>query len=62
MREQAQPAGGDQTLANNWSVRQPSTTMSYVLVSQLQFLSTLSKVDHITAGDSMLSKFSVGLR
>lgn len=44
------------------SVRQPSATLAFVLIAQVQFLATLSLVDNTGAGESTLSGFTDNLR
>lgn len=45
---------------NNMSSRQPSSTLGFLLIAQLQFLATLSFVNHNVTGE--LGDFSDGLR
>lgn len=52
-------AAGAQSTA---SVRQPSATIAFVLIAQIQFLATLSLVDNMGAEDSTLSDFADNLR
>lgn len=44
------------------SIRQPSATMAFVVMSQVQFLATLSMVYYIVKEDTVLADFSTGLR
>lgn len=55
---QALTHAGDVT--HNMSTRQPSATLSFLLMAQLQFLATLSLVDKTLSEE--LSEFSNGLR
>eukprot|EP00903_Cladosiphon_okamuranus_P006435 g6296.t1 len=53
-------SGGD--TASRASKRRPSATLAVVLMTQLQFLATLSLVDSAVREDSWLGDFVVGLR
>lgn len=55
---QAFAQGGDAT--NNVSGRHASSALGFLLMAQLQFLATLSLVDHSVTND--VGKFSGGLR
>lgn len=44
------------------SNRRPSATLAFVLMTQLQFLATLSLVDYAVSEDSWLADFVTGLR
>lgn len=53
-------AGGGSS--SNVSLRAPAETMVFMVVSQLQFLATLSMVDSTVDDDSFLSEFVTNLR
>lgn len=53
---------GDGEVSRNASNRRPSATLAFVLMTQLQFLATLSLVDYAVTEDSWLADFVVGLR
>lgn len=53
-------SGGD--TGSRGSQRRPSAALATVLVTQLQFLATLSLVDSAVREDSWLADFIVGLR
>lgn len=53
---------GDREVSRNASNRRPSATLAFVLMTQIQFLATLSLVDYAVTEDSWLADFIVGLR
>lgn len=53
---------GDGEARRHVSNRRPSATLAFVLMTQLQFLATLSLVDYTVAEDNWLADFVVGLR
>ena len=59
------PIGGTSSGENprrSKSNRRPSATLAFVLMTQLQFLATLSLVDYTVREDSWLADFVTGLR
>lgn len=56
------PAGENEDHSQNASKRRPSATVAFILMTQLQFLATLSLVDATVAEDAWLSDFLLGLR
>lgn len=55
-------AANAQAATNSASIRKPSATLAFVVMSQIQFLATLSLVDYTVEENSWLSDFSSGLR
>ncbi|CAM9250711.1 unnamed protein product [Hapterophycus canaliculatus] len=64
MQGQPTTAGGETgvSVPNSASIRQPSATMAVVLVTQIQFLATLSLVDNTGTEESTVSDFADNLR
>lgn len=58
------PADGTAEAENppHASKRRPSATLAFVLMTQLQFLATLSLVDYVMDEESWLADFVTGLR
>lgn len=59
---QAPDAVESEDIARGVSKRRPSATLAFVLMTQLQFLATLSLVDSTVNSDTWLSDFLIGLR
>lgn len=57
-----QAAANVQAATNSVSIRQPSATLAFVVMSQVQFLATLSLVDYTVSNDNLLAGFATGLR